>query len=83
MRSSGRNPLVLLIVLAVGLVIGGVIGDILGDSVAFLGYSYPIGLSTPLHLDLNVLDLTFGLMIDVNVASAIGLVLAFLLYKKL
>lgn len=83
MRSSGRNPLILLIVLAIGLVIGGVIGKILGDILPFLALSYPIGLKPPLHLDLNVIDLTFGLIIDVNVASAIGLILAFFLYKKL
>ncbi len=83
MMGKNRNPLVLLIFLAIGIVIGGVIGDLLGDVVPFLSYSYPIGLSSPLHLDLSVLDLTFGLMLDVNVASAIGLILAYLMYRKL
>lgn len=83
MRSGGRNPLLLLILLAIGIVIGGVIGDILGDAVPFLAKSYPIGLTEPIRLDLSVIDLTFGFMIDVNVASAIGLILAYLMYRKL
>ena len=83
MRSNGKSTLILLILLAIGIVIGGVIGDLLGDIVPFLSYSYPIGLDTPLHLDLSVISLVFGLKIDVNVASAIGLILAYLMYRKI
>ncbi len=83
MRSNGKSTLILLILLAIGIVIGGVIGDLLADMVPFLSYSYPIGLDAPLHLDLSVISLVFGLKIDVNVASAIGLILAYLMYRKI
>jgi len=83
MRGKSRSIWLLLLLLAVGITIGGVIGDILSDKVAFLSYSYPIGLKQPVHLDLNVIDLTFGLMLDINIASIIGLVIAIILYRKL
>ncbi len=83
MRGKGRSISLLLLLLIVGIVLGGIIGYLLSDKIPFLSYSYAIGLKNPIHLDLNVIDLTFGLMIDVNVASVIGLLLALLIYKRL
>lgn len=83
MRSRNRSLALLVALLITGVVLGSIIGNLLGDKIPLLSYSYPIGLKTPLHLDLNVLELTFGFVIDINIASAIGFLLAFLMYKRL
>lgn len=83
MRARNRNSVVLVIILAIGLIIGGLIGDLLSDKLPILGYSYPIGFTQPIHLDLSIIDITFGFMVDINLASAIGLIIALIIYKKL
>lgn len=83
MRGQGRSTALFLLLILGGVVLGGIIGDLLSGLVPFLSYSYPIGLKSPIHLDLSVIDLTFGLMININVASAIGFIIAFLMYRRL
>ena len=83
MRGKNRSIGLMIFLLAIGVVIGGVVGDLLGDKVPLLSYSYPIGLKQPVYLDLSVIRLTFGLLIDINVASVIGLGLSYYMYRKL
>ncbi len=83
MRTRNRSLALLFALAIIGVVLGGIIGNLLSDKIPLLAYSYPIGLKTPVHLDLKVIELTFGLVIDINVASAIGFLLAFLMYKRL
>lgn len=83
MRGRNRSTLILVVLLIVGVIIGGVIGDLLQHKVPFLAKSYPIGIKQPIHLDLNVVELTFGIIIDFNVASLVGLILAILLFRKI
>ncbi|WP_432664226.1 DUF4321 domain-containing protein [Wukongibacter baidiensis] len=82
MRGKNRNPWLLLLLLLVGLVIGGVIGDIFRDSIKWLGYSKSIGLE-PTPLDLNVIKLTFGFTMKINLASVIGLVISIIIFNRL
>lgn len=82
MRTRNRNPWLLLLLLLVGLVIGGVIGDIFRDSFKLLGYSKSIGLN-PATLDLNVIKLTFGFTMSINLASVLGLVIAIIIFSRL
>lgn len=83
MRTRNRNLALLIALAIIGVVLGSVIGDLLSDKIPLLAYSYPIGIKTPMHLDLSVIELTFGLVIDINIASVIGFLLAFLMYKRL
>ncbi|WIV10594.1 DUF4321 domain-containing protein [Proteiniborus sp. MB09-C3] len=83
MRPRNRNLALLFALTIIGVVLGSVIGNLLGDKIPLLSYSYPIGIKTPVHLDLSVIELTFGLIIDINIASAIGFLLAFFMYKRL
>lgn len=83
MRAKNRNLAVLFALIVAGVVLGGIIGDLLSDKIPLLAYSYPIGFKIPLHLDLSVIELTFGLVIDINIASAIGFLIAFVMYKRL
>ncbi len=83
MSVKNRNIIALMLILIFGLVIGGIIGDLLGEDISFLSRNYTIGLKPPLHLDLRVINITFGLMVDINVASVIGFILALIIYKKI
>ena len=49
----------------------------------WLSYEQGFGLESPIILDLNVLKITFGFAIKINIASIIGMVLAIFIYKKI
>ena len=80
-----RDRLTLVILLLAGLVIGGFIGEWLGTNptFTFLNYGKTFGLIQPMVLDLNVLQLTFGFTVKFNLASIIGIILAFIIYRRL
>ncbi len=82
MRGKNRNPWLLLVLLLVGLVVGGIIGDIFKDSITWLAYSNSIGID-PVTLDLNVIKLTFGFTININLAIAIGIIAAIAVFERL
>lgn len=85
MATRDKNIWVLIVFILAGLVIGGLIGKLASGvpSLWWLSYSQSFGLENPLVLDLSIIKLTFGLMININVASIIGMVLAILIYKKI
>ncbi|WP_054869899.1 DUF4321 domain-containing protein [Caloranaerobacter sp. TR13] len=83
MRTRNRNPWVLFLLLITGIVIGGIIGDLLSDKIPLLAYNYAIGFKSPIQLDLKVINLTFGLAINVSIASVIGLIISVFIYRKL
>lgn len=73
-----------LIFLFSGIIIGGLIGDF-AKSVPYLewlGYGKTFGLTEPLKLDISVLQVTFSIMFELNVASVIGILTAVLVYRK-
>lgn len=82
MKRNNHSAFILVIMLLVGLVIGGVLGQVLGRYAPFLTYGKNIGLSTT-NLDLGILTLTFGLNINLNLAGALGLLVAIFLYKRI
>ena len=84
-RKSSQNIWVLVLLMLAGVVLGGFIGNALGgiSALSWLGYGSSFGLSSPLVLDLGVLTLQFGLTIRFTIAGFIGIVLAFLIYRKM
>lgn len=85
MATKEKNIWLLLVFLLAGLVIGGLLGK-LASNVSWLwwlSYEQEFGLESPIVLDLNVLKLTFGLMLKINVASIIGMILSVFIYKKI
>ena len=65
---------------------GGIIGEILGSSfenLSFLKKEFLIGMSKPLNIDLKLVVLNFGILFKVNILSVIGLILGFIIYKKM
>lgn len=84
MATREKNIWVLLVFLLAGLVIGGLLGKLAAgvQGLWWLSYEQEFGLYNPLVLDLQVLKLTFGLTLKINVSSIIGMILAIFIYKK-
>lgn len=72
------NWMFLLIVL-IGFVIGGLIGTCFNDTI--LNYGQTFGLTNPIELDLGFIILTFGLKIQISIASVLGVLIALLVYR--
>ncbi len=86
MKGTGsKNAWALFLMLLAGIVIGGFIGTLTKDvsALSWLSYGQSFGLNDPIVLDLGVLVLTFGLSINISIASIIGVVLAIIIYRFL
>lgn len=73
------------ILLFSGIILGGLLGE-LAASVSFLnwmGYGQNFGLTQPLALDLGIIQLSFGVMFKLNVASVIGVLISIFVYRKI
>ena len=84
MATREKNIWILMLFIFSGLVIGGLLGELAGkvDFLWWLSYGQSFGLTSPIQLDLNIMQITFGLVFKINVASIIGLVLAIFIYRK-
>lgn len=85
MATREKNIWILLIFILSGIVVGGLLGNLAGqvDFLWWLSYGETFGLSEPITLDLQVIQITFGLMFEINISSIIGMVLAIFIYKKI
>ena len=85
MATREKNIWILLIFICSGLVIGGLLGEMASqvEWLNWLSYGQQFGLKEPLILELNVISITFGLMLNINIASIIGLAIALFLYRKI
>ena len=85
MATRTKNTWVLILLVCCGLVIGGLLGKMAAqvDWLSWLSYGQSFGLENPIILELNVIKLTFGLTIDINIASILGLAIAIFLYRKI
>ena len=83
MATRDKNIWLLLLFILSGLVIGGLLGELATrvDFLWWLGYGQSFGLDSPIVLDLNILKITFGLMVKVNIASIIGIGIAIFIYR--
>ncbi len=70
---------VLVLLVLVGFVVGRFIGTYFEGS--FLNYGQSFGLSNPIELDLGFIILTFGLKIQITIASVIGVIISLVVYK--
>lgn len=70
---------VLIVLVLIGFVIGRFIGTYFDGS--FLNYGQSFGLSSPIELDLGFIILSFGLKIQITIASVIGVVLSLVVYR--
>jgi len=82
MRVKSNDSIVLLVLILVGAIFGSLIGAALGDVLPILNFGKSIGVD-PFVVDLNVVIITFGFKLSLNLAGIIGIVTAFIIYKKL
>ena len=84
MAVKDRGKVVSILFILAGLVIGGLIGDFASsiNGLSWLSYGEEFGLRDPIVLDLNVLTLTLGLTIKINIASIIGVIISLIVYRK-
>jgi hypothetical protein len=84
MATREKNIWILLVFILSGLVIGGLLGEIAGkvDFLWWLGYGQSFGLTEPIQLDLNIVQISFGLLFKINISSIIGMIIAILIYRK-
>lgn len=87
MRGTGtvKKDWFFIFILFLGAIGGDFIGDVLGDkfkSFSFIKNIYSIGTSKPFSLDLKIISLTFGININFNIMTIIGIILAIIVYKK-
>ena len=84
---KGKDILIAVLVIVTGAVVGGLIAQLTKD-IAWLswlsfGASFGISADSPLVLDLAVIRLVFGCMIEINIATILGVIAALLVYRKL
>jgi hypothetical protein len=79
-----KNFWILVLFILSGLVIGGLLGEVAGqfDFLWWLSYGQNFGLSSPLELNLSVVQISFGLVFKINIASIIGMIFSIIIYKK-
>lgn len=84
MATRDKNVWILLLFILSGLVIGGLLGELAGqvDFLWWLSYGQSFGLTSPIELNLSIVQVTFALMLKINIASIIGLIIAILVYRK-
>ena len=84
MATREKSILVLIIFILCGLVIGGLIGELTSGVswLSWLGYGQQFGLSTPITLNLGVMEITFGLLFKINVSSIVGIIIAIFIYRR-
>lgn len=85
MATRDKNIWILIVFILSGLVIGGLLGELASkvDFLWWLSYGQEFGLTSPIVLDLNIIRLTFGLQLKINIASIIGMAIAIFLYRKI
>lgn len=80
---AGKNNWGLFLLLLAGIVLGGLIGNLASSvpALSWLAYGQSFGFANPIVLDLGIMVITFGLSINISIASIIGVVIAIVIYR--
>jgi hypothetical protein len=78
MRKSAKTFIILGII---GLVLGSITGKLI--NIPFLNKAIGIGFENPFVLNLDVIKMSFSIMINISIASIIGMVLALLIASRI
>ncbi len=74
-----------IIFLFAGIILGGLLGE-LATNVSFLSwlsYGKSFGLTEPFVLDISILQISLKFLVQLNVASIIGILIAIIVYRKI
>ena len=71
-------------IIFMGIVLGSYLGELALEVpwLKFLAYGKNIGFAEPITLDLGFLELTFGFLCKLNLASILGFIASFFIIKK-
>lgn len=71
-------------IIFMGIVLGSYLGELALEVpwLKFLSYGKNIGFAEPISLDLGFLELTFGFLCKLNLASILGFIASFFIIKK-
>lgn len=80
---SDKKFWVFLIFLFSGIIVGGLLGELAVGVpyLSWLAYGKTFGLEPPFSLNLNIMQLSVGLTVQLNIAGIIGILVALILYK--
>ena len=83
MKRRVWTPLAIFIILVIGIVLGGLITYLTRGvpALAWLSIGYDFGLNPPVVLNMEILMLTFGINLRMNVAIILGIILSATVYK--
>ncbi len=76
-----RSVALLFVLVVVGALLGSVLGEALAGNLPILARTIDVGIE-PTTVNLFVLTLTLGASLKLNLASAIGIILALLLFRR-
>ena len=84
MATRDKNIWILVLFILAGIVIGGLLGEIAKSInwLEWLGFGQEFGLENPVTLNLGVANITFGIMLKINIASIVGMAIAVFIYRK-
>ena len=76
---SRRRGKVVFFIVLLGGIIGAILGHILKDIVPILDWGLKVGKDPLFSLNLYLIDISFGIQINITLGAIIGLLIAFLL----
>lgn len=84
---KNRNVLLLIVTIIGAMIEGGFIGDLLKNYIAIFKYNYPIIILSSQEnlwniINLNVLKLSFSMLININLGSVLGIILGLIIFYK-
>ncbi len=88
MRGSTKSAGICVLFVVIGAVLGGILGElikeitVLNGIVPYLVQTYPIIDLNPVHINLYVIQLSFGFVFAPNLMSVLGVLLAVFLFRK-
>jgi F0F1-type ATP synthase assembly protein I len=84
-RGRTKGPLMLFLFLLAGVIVGSIVGNIIAtySDAKIFNESFTIGTQgMPAILDFNVIKLAFGLSLNVNFGTMLGVLLGIFLYYR-
>ncbi len=79
-----KHPIYMFFLAACGIMLGGLLGGAISETagLSWLTYSVSFGIDTVTFRLLDVLNLTFGFTLDINVAQILLIIVAIIVYYK-
>ena len=84
MAVRDKSKWIIIVFILAGLVIGGLLGDLASkvDFLWWLGYGKEFGLTSPIELNLSIVQISFAMLFKINIASIIGVIISLIIYRR-